>query len=77
MNPTPKGRSVTARMAATSALIHSGPLAGWTPPKDPNPPAAETAPARRPPLCSAMGADMMGWARPNISVKRVRSMGAA
>jgi hypothetical protein len=67
MNPTAYGPSVTAS-------IQSGPLAGWIPPNEPSPPAAETAPASRPPLCSAIGADITGYVSPNISVNLVRSM---
>lgn len=44
------------------------------PPKEPNPPAAETAAARVPPLCSAIGADITGYERPNISVNLVRNI---
>src|SRR5581483_10223966 len=62
-------------MVAISAFIQSGPRAGWIPPKAPSPPAALTAPASRPPLWSAIGADMIGCVRPNSSVNRVRIMG--
>lgn len=75
MNPTANGRSVVARMVAISARIQSGPFQGCVPPKQPSPPAADTAAASVPPLCRAMGADITGWASPNISVNLVCNMG--
>gem|GEM_PF-7118706 len=74
MNPTANGRSVTARILAISAWIQSGPRHGCTPPKDPSPPAADTAPARVPPEWKAIGAETIGWAIPRSSVNRVRSI---
>ena len=38
----------------------SGSPLRWMPPKEPRAPAFETAAARRPPECMAMGADMRG-----------------
>lgn len=68
------GLSVVARTVAISARIQSGPFQGCVPPKQPSPPAAETAAASVPPLCKAMGADITGWASPNISVNLVCNM---
>ena len=60
MNPMANGPSVAARMVAISASIQSGPWPGLMPPNEPSPPAAVTAPARRPPLWRAIGADIIG-----------------
>jgi hypothetical protein len=45
MKPTANGRPVAARIAETSAEIHSGPFVGTTPPNDPSAPADDTAAA--------------------------------
>ena len=71
MNPMANGRSVRSRTSAACALTQSGPSVAWMPPNEPMPPPADTAAANVPPLCIAIGADMMGCWRPNSSVNRV------
>jgi hypothetical protein len=72
MKPTAKGPSVVVRMCAISfSSSQSVCFCGWRPPKLPSAPAFETAAASVPPQCNAIGADMIGYVSPNISVKRV------
>jgi hypothetical protein len=73
MNPIANGRSVASRTIATCSAIQLASRSVCIPPNDPRPPACETAAARTPPLCIAIGADITGDARSNSSVKRVRS----
>jgi hypothetical protein len=74
IKPTANGRPVAALIDDTSAEIHSGPLVGTTPPNDPSAPADDTAAAIMAPVWKAIGANIIGARRPNISVKRVRNM---
>src|SRR4051795_4733122 len=76
MNPMAYGASVAVRTFAACSVTPSGGWAEWMPPNDPIPPAFDTAAARVPPLCIAIGADMIGCSSPKSSVKRVWSMSA-
>src|SRR5262249_49196152 len=76
INPTANGAGVIDRIRAISLVNQSVSFRGWMPPKLPNPPDFETAAASVPPLCIAIGADMIGYLSPNNSVKRVRIIDA-
>ena len=67
---TPKGLSVAWRTAAISAAIFSSPMVDA--PRQPKPPASETAAANSEYETPPMPANMTGCSIPSSSVRRVR-----
>src|SRR5215207_191784 len=69
IRPTPQGRVASVLARDNSSRIQSA--SPYPPPTSPRPPPFETAAARRPPETLPMGAETMGYSRPNFSVSAV------
>src|ERR671933_646725 len=69
IRPTPQGRWASCLAKVSSSPSQSG--SPYPPPTKPNPPALDTAAAKRPPETRAIGAETIGYCRPKVLVSAV------